>query len=75
MTGGEPCFVPSFIKISVGEKMTFLNVDGTNGGMAHAIISVNSETGFPDSTFDSGLLKTGDRFEVQFHERGSLSLC
>ena len=71
LTGGEPCFVPSVIKINVGDRITFLNVDGTNGGMAHAIISVNGETGIPDNTFDSGLLKTGDRFEVQFSERGT----
>ena len=71
LTGGEPCFVPSVIKINVGDTITFLNVDGANGGMAHAIISVNSETGIPDNTFNSGLLKTGDRFETQFSERGT----
>ena len=69
--GGEPSFVPSFIKINVGERISFVNVDGTYGGMAHAIVSVDNETGVPDNTFDSGLLKTGDRFEVQFHEKGT----
>ena len=70
LTGGEPCFVPSHITINAGEKITFLNVDGTNGGIAHAIISVDGKTGIPDNTFDSGMLKIGDRFEVQFNESG-----
>ena len=70
LTGGDIAFVPSVIKINVGDKITFLNVDGTNGGMAHAIISVNEDTGIPDNTFDSGLLKIGDRFEFQFSEKG-----
>ena len=70
LTGEEPSFVPSYIKINLGEKVTFINVDGTNGGMIHAIISVNGETGIPDNAFDSGLLHTGDRFQVQFDERG-----
>ncbi|MGI9566509.1 MAG: cupredoxin domain-containing protein [Nitrosopumilus sp.] len=68
LTGGIPDFVPNFIQVNVGEKITFVNVDGTNGGTSHAVISVNSETGVPDGLFDSGLLKTGDRFEVQFDE-------
>ena len=70
LTGGDVVFVPSIIKINVGDKITFLNVDGTNGGMAHAIISVDGETGIPDNIFDSGLLKTGDRFEFHFPESG-----
>lgn len=70
LTGGEPCFVPSSIQIGIGDKVTFVNVDGADGGMAHAIISVNGETGIPDGTFDSGLLKTSDKFEVQFDESG-----
>ena len=73
LVAGEPPFVPSFIQINVGEKITFVNVDGTNGGMAHSIVSVNSETGIPDNTFDSGLLMTGDIFEIQFDDSGVYS--
>lgn len=70
LTGGIPDFVPDLIQINVGETITFVNVDGAEGGMAHAVISVNNETGIPSGTFDSGLLETGDRFKVQFNESG-----
>ncbi len=53
-------FVPSTINIAKGDTIVFINVDGTNGGAAHSIVSVQTGTTSPNGTFDSGLIKTGN---------------
>jgi len=63
-------FVPNIINITKGDIIVFINVDGTNGGTAHSIVSVQTGTTLPDGTFDSGLIKTGQSFRVSFDESG-----
>jgi len=64
----EVSFVPNTINITKGDTIVFINVDGTNGGIAHSIISVQAGTTF--GTFDSGLIKTGQSFKISFDEPG-----
>ncbi len=66
----EVSFVPNTINITKGDTIVFINVDGTNGGIAHSIISVQAGTTLPDGTFDSGLIKTGQSFKISFDEPG-----
>ena len=63
-------FVPNTVNITKGDTIVFINVDGTNGGTAHSIISVQAWTTLPDGTFDSGLIKIGQSFRVSFDEPG-----
>ncbi len=66
----EVSFVPNTINIAKGDTIVFINVDGTNGGAAHSIVSVQTGTTSPDGTFDSGLIKTGQSFKISFDEPG-----
>ncbi len=63
-------FAPNTINITKGDTIVFINVDGTNGGTAHSIVSVQTGTTLPDGTFDSGLIKTSQSFRVSFDEPG-----
>jgi len=63
-------FVPNTINITKGDTIVFINVDGTNGGAAHSIVSAQIGTTLPDGTFDSGLIKIGQSFKVSFNEPG-----
>ncbi len=63
-------FIPNTINITKGDIIVFINVDGTNGGIAHSIVSVQIGTTLPDGIFDSGLIKTGQSFRVSFGEPG-----
>ena len=66
----EVSFVPNTINITQGDTIVFINVDGTNGGIAHSIVSVQIGTTLPDGTFDSGLIKIGQSFKISFDEPG-----
>ena len=66
----EVSFVPNTINITKGDTIVFINVDGTNGGTAHSIVSVQTGTTLPDGTFDSGLIKIGQSFKISFDEPG-----
>ena len=63
-------FAPNTINITKGDTIVFINVDGTNGGTAHSIVSVQIGTTLPDGTFDSGLIKIGQSFKISFDEPG-----
>ncbi|MCH7967315.1 MAG: hypothetical protein IIB02_07895 [Thaumarchaeota archaeon] len=63
-------FVSNTINITKGDTIVFINVDGTNGGVAHSIVSVQTGTTLPDGIFDSGLIKIGQSFKVSFDEYG-----
>ena len=63
-------FVSNVINITKGDTIVFINVDGTNGGTAHSIISVQAGTTLPDGTFASGLIKIGQSFRISFDEPG-----
>jgi len=63
-------FVPNTINITKGDTIVFINVDGTNGGIAHSIVSVQIGTTLPDGIFDSGLIKIGQSFKISFDEPG-----
>ena len=66
----EVSFVPNTINITKGDTIVFINVDGTNGGTAHSIVSVQTGTTLPDGAFDSGLIKIGQSFKISFDEPG-----
>ncbi len=61
---------PDTIYVRIYETVTFVNMDGTNRGTAHTIVSVKIGTIEPDGTFDSGLIKTGESFQFTFTEPG-----
>ena len=61
---------PDAVYIRTFDKVTFVNIDGSNGGTAHTVISVNTGTTEPDGTFDSGLIRTGETFQVTLNEPG-----
>ncbi len=66
----ENSFVPNITYIRTNQTLTFINMDGTNGGIAHSIVSAQTGTTLPDGTFESGLIKTGQSFRVSFDEPG-----
>ena len=66
----EVSFAPNIINITKGDTIVFINVDGTNGGTAHSVVSVQKGTTSPDGIFDSRLIKTGQSFKVTFDESG-----
>jgi len=63
-------FTYNTINITKGHTVVFINVDETNGGAAHSIVSVQAGTTLPDGTFDSGLIKLGQSFIVLLNEPG-----
>jgi len=66
----ENSFVPNITYIGTNQTLTFINMDGTNGGTAHSIVSAQTGTTLPDGTFGSGLIKTGQSFIVSFDKPG-----
>ncbi len=63
-------FTYNTINITKGDTIVFINVDGTNGGAAHSIVSVQTGTTIPDGIFDSGIIKIGQSFRVSLNEPG-----
>ena len=61
---------PHTIYIKTNEVLTFINVDGTNGGTAHNVVSAKPGSTEPNNEFDSGLIRAGEVFEVVFTEPG-----
>ena len=61
---------PNTIYVRTHDTITFVNIDGTNRGTTHTIVSVKIGTTEPDGTFDSGLIKTGEFFQFTFTEPG-----
>ena len=61
---------PNAIYIRTFDIVTFVNLDGTNGGTTHTVISVKTGTTEPDGTFDSGLIRTGENFKTTLTEPG-----
>ena len=66
----ENSFVPNITYIGTNQALTFINMDGNNGGTAHSVVSAQTGTTSPDGTFESGLIKTGQSFKVSFDEPG-----
>ena len=62
-----PFYVPNTISVSAGERVVFDNVDGNQ----HTVTSVASGTTKHDGKFDSGLLKTGETFNLTLNEKGT----
>jgi len=61
---------PNTIYIRTFDILTFVNLDGTNGGTTHTVTSVKTGTTEPDGTFDSGLIRTGENFKTTLTEPG-----
>jgi len=61
---------PNAIYIRTFDILTFVNLDGANGGTTHTVISVKTGTTEPDGTFDSGLIRTGENFKTTLTEPG-----
>ncbi len=61
---------PNTIYIRTFDILTFVNLDGANGGTTHTVISVKTGTTEPDDTFDSGLIRTGENFKTTLTEPG-----
>lgn len=62
----SPFYSPNIISIKAGEVLTFDNIDAN----FHTVTSGTQEYG-PDGTFDSGLLKAGDTFELTLDKPGT----
>ena len=60
----NPIYVRTF------DIVTFVNLDGANGGTTHSVISVKTGTTEPDGTFDSGLIRAGENFKTTLTEPG-----
>lgn len=65
----DPFYVPNTIHASVGQIITFDNVDGNH----HTVTSVTSGTTEHDGLFDSGLLSPGEKYELTLDEKGTYS--
>jgi len=63
-------FAPNVINITEGDTISFLNVDGSDGGTDHTVTSVKTATMESDGVFDSGSLRVGETFTVTFHKPG-----
>ncbi len=61
---------PNSIYVRTFDIVTFVNLDGANGGTTHTVISVKTGTTEPDGTFDSGLIGTGENFKTTLTEPG-----
>ena len=61
---------PNTIYVRTYDIVTFVNLDGANGGTTHTVISVKTGTTEPDDTFDSGLIRTGENFKTTLTEPG-----
>ena len=60
------CFEPYFVKIGVGDTVTWIN----NDDAIHVVISGNLNDG-SDGFFDSGSLKTNETFSFTFDKEGN----
>ena len=67
----EISFAPNTINITPGNTVNFINVDGSNGGTFHTVTSVKIGTMEPVVTFDSGILRVGETYQVTFQEPGT----
>ncbi len=63
----KPFYTPNTIQVSVGETITFDNVDGNH----HTVTSIKSGTTEHDGKFDSGLLSPGEKYELTISEKGT----
>ncbi len=61
---------PNSIYVRTFDVVTFVNLDGSNGGTTHNIISVKTGTTEPDGTFYSGMIRTGENFKITLTEPG-----
>jgi len=61
-------FAPNMINITKGDTISFLNVDGSDGGTDHTVTSVKMATMELDGVFDSGTLRVSETFNVTFHK-------
>jgi len=62
----SPFYTPNTIRVSLGQTITFDNVDGSQ----HTVTSIDAGTRHPDGKFDSGLLQPGEKFELTLSEKG-----
>ena len=62
-----PFYAPNTIHVSLGETITFDNMDGNH----HTVTSVKSGTIEHDGKFDSGLLQAGENYELTLYEKGT----
>jgi len=62
----SPFYSPNTVNIKAGETLTFDNIDAN----FHTVTSGTQKSG-PDGTFDSGLLKAGDTFELTLDKPGT----
>ena len=70
MGSEENSVSPNSIYVRTYDIVTFVNLDGANGGTTHTVISVKTGTTEPDDTFDSGLIRTGENFKTTLTEPG-----
>ena len=70
MGSEENSVSPNTIYVRTFDILTFVNLDGTNGGTTHTVISVKTGTTEPDGTFDSGLIRTAENFKTTLTEPG-----
>ncbi len=61
---------PNSIYVRTFDVVTFVNLDGSNGGTTHNVISVKTGTTEPDVTFYSGSIRTGENFKITLTEPG-----
>ena len=61
------CYLPSSLKISVGDTVQWTNIDTA----AHTITSGTMQGDGPDGVFDSGLVMSGNTFEFTFDKAGT----
>ncbi len=66
----DPQFVPQIIHIKIGDSIRFINQDGQDGGLAHAVVSVDP-SGVPNNIFKDYLPNVSDTFTVKFSEPGT----
>ena len=60
--GGDGCYTPVNLSANIGDKIIMTNTDSTG---VHSFTSgtIDGFTPFPDGTFDTGILMSGDSFE------------
>jgi len=61
---------PNAVYIRTFDKVTFVNIDGSNGGTYHKVMSVKTGTTEFDGNFYSGLIGAGDTFQITLDEPG-----
>ncbi len=61
---------PNSIYVRTFDVVTFVNLDGSNGGTTHNIISVKIGTTESDGTFYTGSIRTGENFKITLTEPG-----